>query len=268
MKQNKPPPKKRSRGRPKLAISKTRLECQCGGASGKGMCKKGIDCDECNQCERACKVVGKCEIVGPPKKKPAQTRITTGVAVHKPNLYADPGDDIAESKRQKEMSMVKHVALSLPSARVTDLAKAFGRQKFFIPSALTTINELRKSMPTSSIDNDSAASASASIDSEDKLRPLLTILKYVMNTTVKVLAGGEHEAKQLKSIYISEEFDKWEHSTLLENTRKIITNTPTLHDAHRVLRAVFTESMGENTAAKYHLGSRRSITRAKKISNR
>ena len=59
MKQNKPPPKKRSRGRPKLAISKTRLECQCVGASGKGMCKKGIDCDECNQCERACKVVGK-----------------------------------------------------------------------------------------------------------------------------------------------------------------------------------------------------------------
>ena len=36
MKQNKPPPKKRSRGRPKLAKSKTRLMCQCGGVSGKG----------------------------------------------------------------------------------------------------------------------------------------------------------------------------------------------------------------------------------------
>ena len=70
MKQNKPP-KKRSCGRPKLAKSKTRLMCQCGGVSGKGVCKKGIDCNECNQCERACKFAGKCEIVGPPKKKPA-----------------------------------------------------------------------------------------------------------------------------------------------------------------------------------------------------
>ena len=138
IKRNKPPPKNCPRGRPKLAKSKTRLECQCGGASGKGVCKKRIDCDECNQCERACKVHGKCAtIVGPPKKKLAQTRITTGVAVHKTIIYADPGDDMAELKRQKEMSMVKHVALSLPSARVTDLAKAFGRQKFFIPSTLT-----------------------------------------------------------------------------------------------------------------------------------
>ena len=201
--------------------------------------------------------------MGPLKKKPAQTRITTGAAVHKANLYADPGVDMSELKCEKEMSMVKHVTLSLPSASVTDFAKAFVRQKFFIPSALTTINELRKLMPTSSINNGSAASASVSIDSEDKLRPPLTILKYVMNTTVKVLAGGEQEAKKLKSIYISEKFDKWEHSNLLKNTRKIINNTPTLHDAHRVLRAVFTESMGEKTAAKYHLGSRRSIIRTK-----
>ena len=66
------------------------------------MCTKGINCDECNQCERAFKVHGKCAIVGPPKKKLAQTRITTGVAVHKPNIYADPEDGMAESKRQKE----------------------------------------------------------------------------------------------------------------------------------------------------------------------
>ena len=159
--------------------------------------------------------------------------------------------------------MVKHVALSLPSARVVDLAKAFGCQKIFIPSAITTITELRKAMPTTSNANESVASASAYIDSGDKLRPLLTILKYVMNTTVKVLVGGEDEAKELKSIYISEEFKGREHSTLLENARKLITNTPALHDAHCVLRAVFTESMGENTASKYHLRSRRSINRAK-----
>ena len=135
------------------------------------------------------------------------------------------------------MSIVKHVALSLPSARVTDLAKAFGRQRFYsIPSAITTITELRKSMPTTSNDNASAASVSASLSvvSDDKLRPLVNILKYVMDKTVKILVGGEEEAKQLKSIYVSEEFEGWEHSTLLENTRKIITNTPTLHDSHRV----------------------------------
>ena len=118
------------------------------------MCTKGIDCDECNQCERACKVHDKCAIVGPPKKKLAQTRITTGVAVYKLNICADPGDDMTESKRQIEISMVKHVALSLPSTRVTDLAKAFGPQNFFIPSALTTITELRKSIPTISNANE------------------------------------------------------------------------------------------------------------------
>ena len=56
------------------------------------MCTKGIDCDECNQRERTCKVHVKCAIVGLPKNKLAHTRITTGVAVHKPNIYADPGD--------------------------------------------------------------------------------------------------------------------------------------------------------------------------------
>ena len=116
MKHNKPPPEKRSHGRPKLAKSKTRLECQCGGASGKGGHKKGIDCDKYNQRERSCKVIGKCDTVGPSKNKQAPAWITTRVAVYKTNLYADPGDNIAESKRQKEISMVKHVALSLPSA--------------------------------------------------------------------------------------------------------------------------------------------------------
>ena len=107
------------------------------------------------------------------------------------------------------MSMVKHIALSLPSARVTDLAKAFGRQRFYnTPSAITTITELRKSMPTTSNDNASAALASASLPnvSDHKLRPLVTILKYFMDKTVKILAGGEEEAKQLKSIYVSEDW--------------------------------------------------------------
>ena len=197
------------------------------------------------------------------KKEIAQARITTGVAVHKLNIYADPGNDIVKSKCQKEVSMVNHVALSLPSARFTDLAKAFGCQKFFIPSPLITMTELRKFMPTTSNDNASVASSSTSIDSEDKLRSLLSILKYIMNTIVKVLAGGEDEAKELKSIYISEKIKGWKHSTLLENIRKIIMNTPAPHDTYRVLWAVFTESMGENAASKYHLGSRRSITRAK-----
>ena len=97
--------------------------------------------------------------------------------------------------------MVKHVTLSLPSARVTDLAKAFGRQKIFIPSALTTINESQKFKIDAhfSNDNDSRALASASIDSEDRFQPLLPILKYVINTTVKVLARGSGgESKQLK----------------------------------------------------------------------
>ena len=49
----------------------------------------------------------------------------------------------------------------------------------------------------------------------------------------------------------------------MENTRKIINNTPTLHDTHLVLRSVFVESMGEKTAAKHHLGSRRGVIRAK-----
>ena len=41
-----------------------------------------------------------------------------------------------------------------------------------------------------------------------------------MNTTVKVLAGGEEEAKELKFMYNLEEFEGWQHYTLLENTRK------------------------------------------------
>ena len=52
-------------------------------------------------------------------------------------------------------------------------------------------------MPTISNDNASAASASGSASlpnvSDHKLRPLVTILKSVMDKTVKILAGGEEE---------------------------------------------------------------------------
>ena len=96
---NKSSLKKRPRGRPKLLKSKTRLECQCGGASGKGVCEKGIVYDQCNQCKRACKAGGKCAEIFPPKKF-AQTRIRTGVAVHQPNMYVDPEYDVTEAKYQ------------------------------------------------------------------------------------------------------------------------------------------------------------------------
>lgn len=59
-----------------------------------------------------------------------------------------------QKKRLKQMLMVKHVALPLPSIRVSDLAKVFSCQKFFIPSDVTTITELQNSMPSSSSVND------------------------------------------------------------------------------------------------------------------
>lgn len=122
-----------------------------------------------------------------------------------------------------------------------------------------------KSIASSSNVNDIEPGTSIfpSIDPDDNLRQLNIILRFVVNTIVKVLAEVGEESKQLKSIFIAKQFKGWEHSVRLGNRRKIIINILTLTDSHCVLHAVFTEVIWENTASKYHIGSRSSISRAK-----
>ena len=113
-----PSTKKRKRGRPKQPLSRRTLQCPCGGASGNGTCKKGISCAKCGKCDRACKAAGLCNR-SPAEIKVVQTRITTGVAIHNPGMYSD------RAEIEENDSMVNHVDLSLPNAKITDLVKAF-----------------------------------------------------------------------------------------------------------------------------------------------
>ena len=258
-----PPTKQRKRGRPKQALSRRTLQCPCGGASGNGTCKKGISCAECGKCDRACRVAGVCNR-SPAKIRVAQTRIHTGVAIHKVGMYSQN----AEIEAIEEKSpIVNHVALSLPSATITDLAKAFGREKLFAASAIKTITGLQNSIEEGK-DKYVSAQKSGGDESEEvardsAIRRCFTILRMVMNVTVKILAGGQEEADELKCLYLSEEYKRWESSSLLSNAQEIMKNTSKTSEAHRVVQALLRKSMGEECALKNKVGTRRTLNRAR-----
>ena len=99
-------------------------------------------------------------------------------------------------------------------------------------------------------------------DDDNEIRRCFTTLRLVMDATVKILAGGNEEAEELKSLYLSEEYQGCVNTKFIENSRKILSKTNKSSDAHRILQSVFTKSMGENSALSNRLGSRRSLQRS------
>lgn len=95
------------------------------------------------------------------------------------------------------------------------------------------------------------------------LRRCFTTLRAILDSVVKIIAGGEQESRELKSLFITEEYKCWERSILLGNAMIILTNTNPSSEGHRLIKALLAESMGPGVAYEHGLGSRRSLSRGR-----
>ena len=66
----------------------------------------------------------------------------------------------------------------------------------------------------------------------------------------------------MKCLYLSEEYQYWESSSLLSNAQEILKSTSKTSDAHSVVQAILAKSMGEECALRNKMGTRRSLQHA------
>ena len=176
----------------------------------------------------------------------------------------------AARQRDEAAESVTHVRLDSARARVSDLARAFGRHTFFIPSAEATLSYLRQSMrsrrrryrkirqtdESEEEDGDDEESDEEEDDedsSEDGgggegvrvLTSSFNALHVVLNGAAQVIAPGEC-ASELASRFIEHEYVGW-GETLLRNARAVLENSNAGSETSRAIRAVLAKSM-ENQA--------------------
>ena len=138
------------RGRPKKASADKALRCECGGTSGIGLCKKAVYCFTCGQCRRARAADDDCATIPSPHRSklrtssPTRTSKGTGaLSEHEEGPYAEVPEFTPTKDRTRTRDPVTHCDLSLPTAAVIDLAKAFGHPRFFLRGADKTPRSLR-----------------------------------------------------------------------------------------------------------------------------
>ena len=156
---------KRKRGRPKTSIEAKVKGCPCGGATGKGVCKKAIVCDKCGKCKYGCqrdpccrskKTINIDDVTSTPNNK---TRLQLGIIKHREGdlneikmlaaSHTPPSVQSLALRYKKDI--VHHTSLASAKATVTDLAQAFGRKKFNIPNARDTIFGLKDSITNNNV---------------------------------------------------------------------------------------------------------------------
>ena len=220
-------PPKRKRGRPKVALSQRVLSCPCGGRSGNVICKMAVVCSSCNMCKAGCIANGKCNRTESPPSTPKRTRTATGSL--KKHIIGSLADDSPLVNAPND-NMVTHVNLSLPSARVIDLSKAFGQPQYKLPSAKKTIETINNSINDKNVDN-------------DHLQSMFSVLDNVLDISAKVIAGGDEETKELKRLYLEKKNRETTEDILIHNSSRFLDNTSSTTDAHRAVKAVFAMSM-------------------------
>lgn len=187
------------RGRPKVALSQRALQCPCGGASGRSVCKYAVFCLGCNLCKVGCKKNPNCDI------EHVEEVVESVTLREKEIVHNYKEDKIASEeqfarKRQKEQELVSHRDLSLDTATVTNLAKAYGRNRFNIPNASLTIDTLQERI---NADEEEPVETLRKTD-HSFLRKYFLPIRIVLDAAIKIFAGGEAETSELKNLFINE----------------------------------------------------------------
>ena len=158
-----------------------------------------ISCDSCGRYLRGCSSNDDCTETHDEKannRKKVCTRLETGVINCKKGeldverlLSAIPLSRIIAKER-----LVRHKNLNLPSATETNLAIAFGQNRFFLASALETTKSLRN------------ATGKKILDKVEKFRRCFKPLQKMNEMSSEMLAGGIEEANELRRRHNQEKY--------------------------------------------------------------
>ena len=225
----------RPRGRPPSDPSEIGPNCNCGGVSGNILCKRAVYCSFCNKCELGCRRDTSCKIPVPI----CNNTIEDKELRTKKNIdYSELKSPIDDNKEK-----VYHRNLSLKSTTVTDLATAYGRRTFFIPSAKKTKDSLNLCILSRTEDTDD--------DISDHVKKCFYPLRIIMNNALNILTGGGEEKNELKALYLEQEFEGWNVQQLVGNAKKIISKTTKSSEIYRTIMALLVPTFGADLSKKY-----------------
>lgn len=233
--------KKRRRGQPKLDILERALQCPCRGASGTSTCKYSVICDNFNMCKRGCLTNKTCN-----KTYPDEVR-------ESPNLKRKLSHDYKEKDQSNFLEenylnqLVEHQNLSLETATVTDLGKAYGRKTFFVSSAKKTIYGLQNRMDL----RETIGKKSEKTDI-NYLRRYFHLIRMILSQAIRTFAGGPSETHELKKLFLNEEFREWHSSALLKNAKSLLKKRYSTPES-RAVRALMVKTLGNKLAINHQI---------------
>ena len=235
---------KRSHGRPKLKLAETKLKCACGGVSGTIICRMAVVCDQCHLCKRGCLANPNCSAVYVDEDEEGMT-LRKKQTKRNYNEMEIPSEEIIAKHEIKVNQTVSHCNLSLPSAKISDLAKAYGRTTFYLPNAKATVFALQDRISLKGkINNDDDTS------DNNFLRRYFNPIQIILDSSIRIFTGGEAESKELKNLFLNEEFEGWHDSLLIKNAKNILNNTSLLSETNRTIKALLVKTLGDKVAKK------------------
>ena len=82
------------------------------------------------------------------------------------------------------------------------------------------------------------------------LRCYFNPIRIILDSSIRIFTGGEAESKELKNLFLNEEFEGWHDSLLIKNAKDILNNTSLLSETNCTIKALLVKTLGDKVAKK------------------